>query len=931
MSNDSDSDYEIKKTIGKGNFGKVLLGISKTTGEKVAIKIIDKLKMNKCYNTEQVRREIKVIQEMDHLNIVKIYKIENNSKKYKIIMEYCEKGELYEYIVQKKRLKEKEAAYYFFQLINGLEFIHSKNIVHRDLKPENLLITNENILKIIDFGLSNYHDINKLLSTPCGSPSYASPEMVSGNKYNGVLVDIWCTGIILFAMLSGYLPFEANDNYSLFKKIIKCEINYPKDISEKALNLMKKILVNEPSKRINIKQIKKHPFYLEGKKIFGGIHKKYLDILEASSIKKIYPGHFKFNKGEFNDSKISEKNSFFKWKKINLYKKVKEREKKPKKDNFEDINKKNEGREENKNIIKYDEAKNNFKEKIFKKKNFFINSSQKEFESNPINEKKLCFTEDNTEYNVIKYIKPIMSPKYKEKKRLFNDNLVNSSREKEKNLNFQGKYFNFKILGNIKNYSPPSNSLGPYKRPTLKDASVSLKKDYLERNNQRNTVSSKRPKELDNLYLDSINISERNSVNINKIPFNNRNDNLNNNTYIYKHKNFKTSALIDNKNIYEKKRQFLNNYNDDNYSRNNINNLNIYYTLNNSQSSKKQNKLNNNMLFQNYNKNENEIEKYLSNNYKNINSAEKTHTLYIKNQIKDKDLIYQDYYGNIIADSDNKNKYNYIKKNIKLLNKQNTYKKSINTPNKNNEFSNNSIFLHDKKSKLLNNQRKIFIKKKIKNDESSSNKHSSIINNINRTNIDSNILANLSELPIKKKKIRALIFNNQINQLNIYKNNNNINSYEINPIFIYNNSQALKTVQNELNISPTYKVQRQFKTIINNEKCPSENNYFEYQSIPSKINNINRKIYKKNENKNYSKDHYLNNGKIRRQKGNLLNSLFDNEKSKSNRKSFINQNKSLKSSDNNHQKINENDKYNFFIKSDNNKKRKKNVLIKAIY
>ena len=197
MSNENDSEYEIKQTIGKGNFGKVLLGISKNTGKKVAIKIIDKLKMSKSSNSEQVKREINVINKMNHLNIVKIFKIENDFKKYKIIMEYCEKGELYDYIVEKRKLKEEVAAYFYFQLINGLEYIHSKNIVHRDLKPENLLITNNNILKIIDFGLCNYYDINKLLSTPCGSPSYASPEMVSGNKYDGILIDIWCTGIII--------------------------------------------------------------------------------------------------------------------------------------------------------------------------------------------------------------------------------------------------------------------------------------------------------------------------------------------------------------------------------------------------------------------------------------------------------------------------------------------------------------------------------------------------------------------------------------------------------------------------------------------------------------------------------------------------------------------------------------------------------------
>ena len=274
MEINNEGSIEIKQIIGKGNFGKVLLGIVKKTGEKIAIKIIDKVKMNKCCSSNQLKRELNAMTQMDNLNVIKIYKIDDKENEYKIYMEYCEKGELYDHIVKNKYLEEEEASYYYYQLINGLEYIHSKNIVHRDLKPENLLITKDYILKIIDFGLSNYHDIDNLLNTPCGSPSYASPEMVSGKQYNGTLVDIWCTGIILFAMLSGYLPFEANDNYSLFKKIIECKIDYPIDISKSAIDLMKKILINDPSKRITIQGIKKHPFYLEGQKIFESVHKK---------------------------------------------------------------------------------------------------------------------------------------------------------------------------------------------------------------------------------------------------------------------------------------------------------------------------------------------------------------------------------------------------------------------------------------------------------------------------------------------------------------------------------------------------------------------------------------------------------------------------------------------------------------------------------
>ena len=179
-------------------------------------------------------------------------------------MEYCENGELFHYIVERQRLTEEESSFFFYQLINGLEYIHSENIVHRDLKPENLLLGKHNILKIIDFGLSNFCEVVNFLETPCGSPCYASPEMVSGKKYNGHIIDIWSTGIILFAMTCGYLPFEDQDNDILFKKILKCKIKYPEYLSDMIVDLMKKILVREPEKRISLDEIKLHPFYIKG-------------------------------------------------------------------------------------------------------------------------------------------------------------------------------------------------------------------------------------------------------------------------------------------------------------------------------------------------------------------------------------------------------------------------------------------------------------------------------------------------------------------------------------------------------------------------------------------------------------------------------------------------------------------------------------------
>ena len=272
MKNDFLSDYDIKETIGKGTFSVVKLGINKKTDEKVAIKILKKKKILLKADKSRLEREISILKKLNHINVIKNHKINEDQDNYYIVMEYCENGELFNYIVAHQRLDEEEASYFFYQLINGLDYIHHKNIVHRDLKPENLLLGKGNILKIVDFGLSNYYDKEKLLSTPCGSPCYASPEMVCGNKYNGFLIDIWACGIIIFAMICGFLPFEDINNEILFKKIMKCKVEYPEFLSNTVVDIMKKILVIDTKKRMTIPEIRKHPFYLKGKNIFEKKH-----------------------------------------------------------------------------------------------------------------------------------------------------------------------------------------------------------------------------------------------------------------------------------------------------------------------------------------------------------------------------------------------------------------------------------------------------------------------------------------------------------------------------------------------------------------------------------------------------------------------------------------------------------------------------------
>ena len=263
-------NYLIKKTLGQGTFGKVKLGIYIPSQEKVAIKILEKDRIVERDDEVRVKREFDMLSQFNHPNVISVAEIFESPDSFFSVMEYCEGGELFNFIVKYRRLSEDEAAFFYYQLINGLEYIHSLGIVHRDLKPENLLLTKDHILKIIDFGLSNYFKKGQkeLLITPCGSPCYASPEMVAGNKYNGFKIDIWSTGIILYAMLCGYLPFEDKDNEVLFEKILECKLDFPKYITKISKDLIEKILVTDPSKRITIPEIKNHPFFIKGKELF---------------------------------------------------------------------------------------------------------------------------------------------------------------------------------------------------------------------------------------------------------------------------------------------------------------------------------------------------------------------------------------------------------------------------------------------------------------------------------------------------------------------------------------------------------------------------------------------------------------------------------------------------------------------------------------
>ena len=266
--NDSDNleNYKFIKTIGVGTFGKVKLSIHLPTKEYVAIKILEKSKVIAQMGLERIEREIEFLKILNHPNIIQIYEVIDAPKNFYIVMEYASGGELFHYIVRKKRLDEKEASFFFTQLIFGIRKIQKKKICHRDIKPENLLLTEKRIIKIIDFGLSKQY--KDTLSSQSGSPCYAAPEMIKGNEYSGLMIDIWACGINLYAMICGYLPFDDKDNNVVFDKILQGNVVFPDEtivhVSNEAKDLILKILTPDPSKRIKIDEILNHPFMKSG-------------------------------------------------------------------------------------------------------------------------------------------------------------------------------------------------------------------------------------------------------------------------------------------------------------------------------------------------------------------------------------------------------------------------------------------------------------------------------------------------------------------------------------------------------------------------------------------------------------------------------------------------------------------------------------------
>jgi len=259
--------YVLLKTIGEGTFGKVKLGTHILTGERVAVKVLEKERFVDIADVERVAREIHILKLIRHPHIIQLYEIIETPKQLYLIMEYAPGGELFDYIVNHGRAEEQEACRFLHQILAGIEKVHAMSVVHRDLKPENLLLDEHKDIKIVDFGLSNTYEDGQLLQTACGSPCYAAPEMIAGHKYVPSMVDIWSCGVILFALVCGYLPFESNEqdqnHAELYKKILEADYEMPNYVSAEVADLIAGMLTTDPEKRLTLDGVRQHKWYCQ--------------------------------------------------------------------------------------------------------------------------------------------------------------------------------------------------------------------------------------------------------------------------------------------------------------------------------------------------------------------------------------------------------------------------------------------------------------------------------------------------------------------------------------------------------------------------------------------------------------------------------------------------------------------------------------------
>ncbi|XP_074593090.1 serine/threonine-protein kinase BRSK2-like [Brevipalpus obovatus] len=257
--------YRLERTLGKGQTGLVKLGVHCVTGKKVAVKIINRDKLSESV-LQKVEREIAIMKLIEHPHVLGLYDVYENKKYLYLILEHVSGGELFDYLVKKGRLTPKEAKRFFRQIISALDFCHSHSICHRDLKPENLLLDEKNNIRIADFGMASLQIEGSMLETSCGSPHYACPEVIRGEKYDGRRADVWSCGVILYALLVGALPFDDDNLRQLLEKVKRGVFHIPHFVPSECQDLLRGMIEVDSNKRLTLQEVVRHPWVTGGSK-----------------------------------------------------------------------------------------------------------------------------------------------------------------------------------------------------------------------------------------------------------------------------------------------------------------------------------------------------------------------------------------------------------------------------------------------------------------------------------------------------------------------------------------------------------------------------------------------------------------------------------------------------------------------------------------
>lgn len=246
--------------IGDGSSCVVIMVRHKKTGNIYACKCVSRKLLVESGLFLRFEQEVRILQSLRNPNILEVQDIVYEENYIFLILEYCPHGELFNYIIEKGRLLEDEARMLFSQLINAINYIHSRGIAHRDLKPENILLDSNMNIKLADFGLCHASAARILLKTPCGSPFYAPPEVIRGEQYDGFKGDVWSLGVVLYTMTTGSLPWTNLQAPGLYNQISNGTYIIPNELSNDLKNLIKSMLTVDPSGRIDIEHILNHPW-----------------------------------------------------------------------------------------------------------------------------------------------------------------------------------------------------------------------------------------------------------------------------------------------------------------------------------------------------------------------------------------------------------------------------------------------------------------------------------------------------------------------------------------------------------------------------------------------------------------------------------------------------------------------------------------------